>query len=193
VLPDFPQLKTEIGKRAQQAIEQRVREKAPIMAEIPRHAQYEGTIHTYDRIEADPVSEGFEVIGIPVTVDIAEVPELSGALFGAKIDAIAEQMAQKQMDLFYRKHSQAAAEVGNAFDAGGAPLTPDLFFKMLENVHMEFGPGGELIGQFVTSEPIAKIMNEWQKDPAFLARYEELLNRKRDDWRNRESNRKLVD
>jgi hypothetical protein len=97
---------------------------------------------------------------VPPFCDCETSRDLNGASFGAKIDAIAERMAQKQMELFFRKHLQASAELGDAFDAEGAP--------------------------------IVKVIEGWQRNPAF-PRYEELLNRKRDDWRNRESNRKLAD
>ena len=64
---------------------------------------------------------------------------------------------------------------------------------MLEKVEMEFGPDNQLIGRFQTSPEIANVIRKWREDPSFMAKYQELLNRKRDAWRDRESNRKLVD
>jgi hypothetical protein len=36
-------------------------------------------------------------------------------------------------------------------------------------------------------------MAEWQNDEAFQRRYREIMLKKLDEWRDRESNRKLVD
>ncbi len=193
MLPDFPKSKKEIRKRLALAIERMEREKAPLLAGIKNFAQHEGTVHSYDRIKADPVSEGFEEIAIPVTIELSEMPDLIGEKLAAKMDAIADELARKRMEMFRRKFTEVTREVGNAFDAQGAPLTHDMFFEMLERVDMEFGPDDQPMFTFNMTPGLEKVFENWQDDPLFRARYEELLNRKRDAWRDRESNRKLVD
>jgi hypothetical protein len=193
MLPDFPQSKREIRKRLVQLTERLEREKAPLLAEIKGFIQHEGKVHSYDRIKADPVTEGFEEIAIPVTIELSEMPDLVGEKLFAKIDALADQVARKRMEMFYQKFTEVTREVGNALDAQGAPLTPEMIFEMLERVDMEFGPDNQPTFRFNTTPELAKVFEGFQDDAAFRAKYEELLNRKRDAWRNRESNRKLVD
>jgi hypothetical protein len=193
MLPDFPRSKKEIRKQLVLLTERMEREKAPLLAGIKSFTQHEGRVHSYDRIRADPVSEGFEEIAIPVTIELSEMPDLVGEKLVAKIEAMADQLARKRMEMFYRKFTEVTREVGNSFDAQGAPLTQDMVFEMLERIDMEFGPDNRPTFTFNTTPELAKVFERWQDDPCFKVRYEELLNRKRDAWRDRESNRKLVD
>jgi hypothetical protein len=193
MLPDFPQLKCELRDGILRAIHRASRMKAPLLAEIKTLVQHEGTAHSYDRIDAPSKTDAYEQIGVPIEITFAEVPDLVGERLAAKIDAVAEDIARQEMELFNRRFSESAQEVGNALDAGGAPLTPELFFQMLEGVHMEFGPDGQLLGQFRTSPALAKVMQSWHDDPTIMAQYNALIDRKRDAWRDRENNRKLVD
>jgi len=193
MLPDFPQSKKEIRKKLVQLTERLEREKAPLLARIKSFAQHEGKIHSYDRIGAKPVSEGYEEMRIPLTISFNEVPDLVGEKLVAKIDATATQLATKRMEMFRRKFDQVTREVGNALDAKGAPFTQDMFFTMLEKVDMEFGPDNQPTITWHTTPELTKVYESWQGDPSFKARYEDILNRKRDAWRDRESDRKLVD
>jgi hypothetical protein len=193
VLPDFPSTKREIGARILAAIEHSARRKAPVLAEIKTRLQHEGKVHSYDRIGAAPKTEGFEEVKIPVTVQISEVPDLVGKHMEAKIEAIAEERARLSMDMSHRRFKEVADEVGNAVHAQGAPLTEDLIFRMLERPDMEFGPDNQPLGIFYTTPELGKALEILQRNPSFGARYQELLQRKRDGWRDRESNRKLVD
>ena len=194
MLPDFPASKTEIRKHIMRATEQAERAKAPLLAKIKSFAQHEGTAHSYDRIGAKAVTdEGFEAIAIPVTIDVSEIPDLVGEKLAAKIDAVADGLARKRMEMFYRKMNEGTEEGGNAMDMKGAPLTQDAFFTMLERVDMEFGPDNLPTSVWHTTPALAEVIGKWDDDPAFRSRYEELLDRKRNEWRDRESNRKLVE
>jgi hypothetical protein len=194
MLPDFPQSKKQISKHMMLAIDQLERQKSPILAGIKNATQHEGQKHSYDRIGASRVSEGFEEIAIPVTLQISEVPDLTGDKLAQKIEAIADELARRRFEAFRRKFEEVTREVGNALDAKGAPFSQDMLLESLEKVDMEFGPDGRPTLTLHTSAPqFTAAYERWQGDPDFMARYEELLDRKRDAWRDRESNRKLVD
>ena len=194
MLPDFPVLKDELAKRLHDALDRMVDAKAPIFTKMQTVAQHEGKLHTYDRIGASTKSEGPERVAIPVKVELTEVPELVGDKLTARLDALATEIAQQKMDMFHRKFKESAEEVGNAFDAKGAPLTQDMFLSMLERVDMEFGPNGQPTAEFGSTNPkIDARVREWFNDPSFQSRFNSIVDRKRDEWRDRESHRKLVD
>jgi hypothetical protein len=194
VLPDFPVLKDELAKRLHDALDRMVDAKAPIFTKMQTRAQHEGKLHTYDRVGASTKSEGPEWMAIPVKVELAEVPELVGDKLTARLDALATEIAQQKMDLFHRRFKESAEEVGNAFDAKGAPLTQDMFLSMLEGVDMEFGANAQPTADFGSTNPkIDAKVREWFNDPSFQSRYNSIVDRKRDEWRDRESHRKLVD
>lgn len=194
MLPDFPQSKKEIRKKLVLLTEQLAREKAPLLAGIKSFMQHEGKTHSYDRIRAEPVSEGFEEIAIPVTIQVSEMPDLVGEKLRVKIEALADEIARKRMEMFNRKFTEVTKEIGNALDAKGAPFSQEMFFEMLEKIDMDFGPDGQpTVRMHTSTQGLIEVYEKWQEDPAFKIRYDELLNRKRDAWRDRESYRKLVD
>ena len=179
MLPDFPRTKDQIRQRITLGIFHAVRAKAPLLAEIKTLVQHEGKIHAYDRVRAAPVTEGYEQLAIPVTLAFSEVPELVGARLAAKIDGIAEQMAKLEMDMLYRKHSQACEEVGNTFNANGASITGDVILALLEKVDVQFGPDNRPLQRFVVGPELAEHLEKLLEEPAFRTRYEDLLERKR--------------
>jgi hypothetical protein len=45
----------------------------------------------------------------------------------------------------------------------------------------------------VMMETMKKLWAEWETDAAFMKRYNEIIAEKREEWRDRESRRKLVE
>jgi hypothetical protein len=193
MLPDLPYFKQQIRRQIELRIHQESRARSPLLAGIRTTVQHEGTTHAYDRIKAPPVTEGFQTIAVPVSIQFSEVPDLMGAWLNAKIDDIAENLAQQEMQMWYQKHSKGCEEVGTAVNASGAPLTGEQLLEMFEKVDMEFGSDNQPLGRFSVTPALAGRLQEIEKDPAFQVRYKELVERKRHAWRDRESNRKLVD
>ena len=107
-------------------------------------------------------------------------------------------MAEAQQTMMFTRLGEAVEKVGNTVDAGG-DFQPKHLFEMLEKTQMEFDPEtGEPTGHMFVMHPdtAAKIVpkvKEWEKDPAIKAEYERILAKKREEWRDREARRKLVD
>lgn len=107
---------------------------------------------------------------------------------------------QAMHEMLLRKAGEATERVGNRIDAGGQPFSADLYFKMLETVHIDFDSYGRpdtsgvhLVMHPDQSEHVQLLMTKWQADESFQSRYREIMLKKREEWRDRESNRKLVD
>lgn len=68
---------------------------------------------------------------------------------------------------------------------------------MLETIQLEFYPDGRLhelhvIGGLFTPERLKAVEQEFESNPELQKRYDELMARKREEWRAREADRKLV-
>ena len=70
-------------------------------------------------------------------------------------------------------------------------MSQELALEMLERV--EWAPKSVLLTHPVMAEALGKQWQEWEKDRDFMKRYNEVMTRKREQWRDRESHRKLVD
>jgi hypothetical protein len=103
-------------------------------------------------------------------------------------------------EMLLRKAGEATERVGNKVDAGGQPFSAELYFQMLETVQIDFDELGrpDISGRRMVMHPdqaerVRALMEQWEKDESFQQRYRDIMLKKREDWRDRESNRKLVD
>jgi hypothetical protein len=114
---------------------------------------------------------------------------------------VAEQLHLAALhEALFRKHAEVTQRVGNAVDAQGKPFSADLYFEMLEKIQVDFDSwgrpdtsGARLVMHPDMAERVIPMMAQWENDTAFQQRYRDLMIRKRNEWRDRESNRKLVD
>jgi hypothetical protein len=194
MLPDFPELKTEVQKIALAKLRHRVNTIDPVLSQVKRFTQHEGRELRYERVNAPTVQNGPEALQTKFDVHIADVPYLVGEKLDAKLEEIAQEMAAQQAKLFFRTVGESCDEVGNTLDAGGKPLTAELILEMIDSVQAEFGSDGKPTGQFVIHPDMAlalkKAGEEFDRDPELQRRHAEILKRQREEWATRQSNRK---
>jgi hypothetical protein len=100
-------------------------------------------------------------------------------------------MAKRTSDLFYKTMDEETEKVGNSIDAGGGPITQQMALEMHERV--QWSPDSVFIAHPVMAESMSRAWQEWQTDAEFMKKFNEIDRRKKEEWRDRESNRKLVD
>ena len=126
-----------------------------------------------------------------------EFADLTPEGVAARIDDAASQMASKQAEQFYEEFNRAVTSVGNVVGSPGRPMDAEVIFEMIEKIHLDFGAdglpqypiisgGGEFLDRF------RKVLEEIETTPELRQRLQAVLNVKREEWRARESNRKLV-
>lgn len=114
-----------------------------------------------------------------------------------KWDAAARDMHGQMTKHLIEVVDQGCEEVGNVFDAKGRPFA-EVFLEMMEKMDMSFEPDGTRSpGQSVllhpsTFERIRPELEAMEADPDIQRRVREIENRKREEWRAREADRKLV-
>jgi hypothetical protein len=167
------------------------------LAQVRTFTQHEGLNLRYERLQAAPIESGPQRIRIPVELRPEEVPTLVGELFAAKLDGMAKVLVRQEMKHLFDKVEHDSKEVGTALDAGGKPLTGEVLLDALSLAQEEFDEDGRSHSQIVIHPDMAPALKrageEIENDPALKQRQEEILERKRNEWRARESNRKLVD
>ena len=199
MLPDFPKLKKRLILLAHLIRDQQI--KADELIGLIRSMPYfEGDRHVTGDVEGHMQESTADEIEIPCEIDRSEIIEQG-------IDALVEifkKATKIQLQAMHKmvleKSSEGAERVGNQIDAEGEPFSMDLYFKMLETVQINFDSDGRpdidgtrLVMHPTQTERVQSLMNEWNTDESFQRRYRETMLRKREEWRDRESNRKLVD
>ena len=164
---------------------------------IHSFTQHEGRRHSYEQEGGHVISQGYKKFAVGMEVQAEEVPNLIGKNLQDKLNAAAEEMARQQAALFYNRLTEATSSVGNAVNAHGEPISQDLFLELLERREVNFDREGRPEGVMVSTPEMAEVLMkrlvEWNEDSEFRRRHEEIIKRKYEEWRDRESNRKLVD
>jgi len=197
MLPDFPALKDEILKIILAKLRQRVDSGDPVLSEIKHFRQREGSQMRYEQYGGTTVQEGFEKIGTEFSVLPGEVPTLVGEKLDAKLDEMAQDLIARSAKSFFKKVGESSEKAGTSIDAGGKPISPELLLDMMDSVQMEFGPDGSPTQSFVIHPDmfpaLKKVSEQIENEPELKRRNAEILERQREAWAARESNRKLAD
>jgi hypothetical protein len=197
VLPDITKTKRYLLNRLTLEMRKYVEDRNPAMKRMRSLAQHEGQVHTYERFDAPPVSEGYQEHAAKLEVRMDEVPTLVSQRLAEKLRATADEMARSLGQMFNSKMEQVTTETGNVIDAQGQPFSQDMYLAMLDKVLVDFDEHGNPTIALHAHPTIAVALrdkiNEWMRDENFQRRANELWQRKVLEWRDRESNRKLVD
>ncbi len=197
MLPDFPALKAEVEKIATARLRARVDAGDPVLSQIKKLRQREGGQMRYQQHGGGTVQEGFERIGAQFEVSLTEVPTLVGQKFDAKMENIARELVSHLATAFFKKMGESCEMAGTSINAHGRPVSAEMFLDMISTVQMEFGPDGKPTHSFVIHPDmlpaVKKVAEQIENDPELKRKHAEILERQREAWAARESNRKLAD
>ena len=89
-------------------------------------------------------------------------------------------------------------EVGNSLDAGGQPLTAEMILRVWDRMDFDFDKQGRPKMPTLVFNPIHRQRVDEQfrriaNEPELIKLKQDIMNRKKLDWYDRESRRKLVD
>ena len=199
MLPDFPRLKERLLRLAW--FEHRGRVQADeLIGAIRATPYFEGRGFASGDVDGYVEHTKAEVMAFPYEIERSAIIERGlDALRDSLAKATALQI-QVMHETLLRKASDVTARVGNQVDAAGQPFSAELYFKILDTVQIDFDElerpdisGVRMVMHPDQAERVRVLMEQWQQDESFQQRYKEIMLKKRDEWRDRESNRKLVD
>lgn len=181
-----------------QYLEQAFQEHLGFWAHVPSYRQYEGSSWSLNRPDGSIVTGEFMGIEGVLTVSADEVPTLTPDKVKEKLREAALTMARQTSQGFFKDLDEQLEQHGQVFDAKGQPLDKEIFLRTLDSLQIEFDEQGEPILPALMMHPqmaesIKAEMQQWDNDPEFIKRHRALIQRKRMEWRDRESRRKLVD
>lgn len=198
MLPDFPKLKIELIRKLQYDFKKQTGLRAPVVAQIKVVAQHEGKGGSYETEDGE--IKRIDPKEMSVEVDSSTESRPSFGYEGALKMLLepAEKMARKQTEMLFATLKESIEEVGNSLDAKGQPLSAELILKMWERMQFNFDEQGSpkmptLVFNPVQRQNVEDQFRRLENEPQLRKRRQEIMNRKRLDWYDRESRRKLVD
>ena len=200
MLPDFPTVKKKIEDDFNKKIREKInREKIntePFLLQIGRKRVHEGNILTSSSMEGYTESSEYKLISSGFSIKPDEIIEKGVEAFFSKIDKISKELIKQQSQLFFKKMDEVTKRTGNIVNTKGK-FSPEVYLEALEKVTIDFDEFGNPLFPALILNPkdLEKIKADIPKwDPNLWKTCLELLvEKKRREWRDRESRRKLVD
>lgn len=197
MFPDFPNIKNEIKKNFEEYL-RRQSISDPLIASITQIFIHEGDRLVFYTVDGDRKETSFNEIqskfSIPDEKLINEGPK---ALVSVANEVGGDMQKQLGRNII-TKLEEVTKETGNVIDCKGAQISPDFILQALEKMQIDFDDEGNpcMPTMFVGQDLAKKIQDklpEWEKDKEHKKKFEELMKKKKEEWNDRESNRKLVD
>ena len=195
MLPDFTRVKTRTNQTLGRWVRQQISIVAPLLKGVATYQQHEGKTSTIVREDGSEDPTDYQTFSGESVMNRDEMKrfDLEGTL--QKLRELAIQIGQAQTQGLLKAAEKAADSVGNVVHTQGK-LTPDKYLEVYRKLEMDFDPQTlqPTAGHVRVMHPdTAAKVKEWEKDPVFKAEYEQIMAVKREEWRDREANRKLVD
>ena len=197
MLPDVPQIRSEIEARLRVLLKQRVDVYLGAFNEVPRHLIKEGNRVLTVRPDGTTDETELKVASAESRINLKDVPYMNHIDRVQKLDEVAREMAQQISKHAIGTINQAVERVGNVVDAKGKPLDAESVLDMLERVCIDFDEHGKADEMTVLvppnmNEQIQVIIERLKSDESLKKRYASIMNKKRMEWRDREASRRLV-
>jgi hypothetical protein len=197
MLPDFPKIKLKFQEELTRYLRNLIRQE-PLLSQIRQVRMFEGNkLSTRDEtgeIDKSP----FQDFSAELQIDRKDIIAKGILAYLEKLTNVAEQIQKQQAKMVFENIEKVTKRIGNVVDGRGRPFDFEMFYEGIEKVQIEFDDTGKphLPTFFVDPKLGAKIkemMPQWQQNKDYERQMTDLLNRKKVEWNDRESNRKLVD
>ena len=197
MLPDWPELKSEMRHRLDEFLRQRHQFHLKSFAEIPRYRIFEGRDTETVRAGGDVDKTKMKSARSEIIYDSKTTPDLTLDEILKKLDEIAKDMADQIAGHFYETMAEVCEKHGNVVDAGGRELTPEVWLETLEKVWIDFDSHGKpKLPELHISEPagrkLIQALEGAKQSEQYQRKFNEVIAKKRHEFHAREASRKLV-
>jgi len=174
---------------------QKIREISPYSA-VQTHYLHEGRAMKITRADQSESTSGMEQLSAELEIKFDEIENLTLQKAIDKHDAMIADLVRKQTH-FIRERMSREIPQSQTLDAKGRKLDAQVVIEMLEKMQINFYPDGTpheiyVDGPLFTPEKMAVVENEIESNLELKRRFDEMMEKKRAEWRAREVDRKLV-
>jgi hypothetical protein len=198
MLPDFIKVKRNINRNLAKWVQEQIPLLTPLLAGIATFRQHEGKQARVTRTddserEIEYHQSSFEFVMTREEMRFSTLPAIK-----EKMLELAKRVGSAQERQLLEMAKREADSSGNVVHTG-PDFTPDDLLELISRVPEDFDSrtlerqGGPVF--VLHPDTAAKVVpqaKEWEKNPEFKAKLAEIMQRKREEWRDREANRKLV-
>ena len=200
MLPDFPSLKKDLERLLQLGARAHAASTSGTAVPLPRRDVHEGDRHILVRENGETVEDTYENVSAKDSIQTREVETLT---LNQAFDMYAGLMGKiddQEQAAFVELANREAESRGQVVEGAGRPL-PEVIMESVDRMELDPAPrdvddlfrfqGVRFMLHELDEERVAKAREELKREP-YEARMEQLLRKKSEEHRARESSRKLV-
>lgn len=197
MLPDFPVIKLKLGEAINKYLQNRVRQD-PLFSQIRQERHFEGSRMSSAIGGGEFEQTGYKKMQGDVSVKTKDIIEKGPLAFIEEMQKTIEEIQKQMSETLFDKMREITEKTGNIVNARGQEFSFDHFLELLEKMQIDFDEHGNpsMPTLVVSPELGVKLQHkikEWKANEEYNKKYDNLIARKRKEWNDRESNRKLVD
>lgn len=197
MLPDYPEIKEKLSKLLMRRFTVTAKGIMGSPLGLKTRQIFEGDRHRIQRDDGSVDDNPFRETSVETKINLKEFEEMSQEDIIKKLADLSYELGDKQSESFFEMMSRITEETGNVATANGKPFSIELFLKGLETIEIDFKPDGEPILPTIIAgkeliKTIKEVLPQLDSNPEYKKRHEEIMERKRQEWRARENSRKLV-
>ncbi|MEQ8852809.1 hypothetical protein [Gimesia sp.] len=198
MLPDYPKTKELLSEMFHERVKTVQYQKLGLFSQINPTQLHEGIkCHLY---RDDGSFEDIELKQIQASVsleqNIQDLENMDVEKVADLLDNLGEQLAGEQVSLIIQELDKAVHETGNIANSDLPFL--EQFFDSVQKIDLDFDVNGIpimpqfLVGSDETRKKIEETLSQIESDPMLRVRFDNLIEKKRLEWRDREASRNLV-
>jgi len=197
MLPDFPKIK----KKHVEAINKYLKElihQDPLFSGIRVEHHFEGSRMSYKTVDGEPNETEYQAASSEFQVKREDVIARGAMAYVENLRDAAEEMKRQKAGYFFKKMKEVTERTGNVVNGKGHPFSFELFVEMIKKIWIDFDEDGRPIMPTMVVSPelgekLRVLLPEWEKNPEYKKTIDDIIDKKRKEWNDRESHRKLVD
>jgi hypothetical protein len=197
MLPDFPRIKNGIQEIIKQELQNQIRQE-PFLSQFKVKQVFEGNKMSIKTENGELDQINYKEIYSKHSIDREDVIMRGPIVFMENIQSMAEEIIKQETRNIFSKFNDITKKTGKVVNGKGDPFTHDLLLELLEKIQIDFDDQGNPYMPALVVPPnifskLKEKLPEWEANPEYKRKFEEIINKKRREWHDRESHRKLVD
>lgn len=197
MLPDYRKIRGKINDLYYFIIEEEKKHQLGFMSEIKSSRVFEGRTIELKRQDGEIDITEIKTFKTFFNIENHEIEKLMFNDIIERVKNAAKDMCKQYFEYFMGIMDSAITKVGNQIDMQGKSITPEHLMKMYDKLFMDFDYNLQPTKKVILTnkqgqEQIIKAFEEIEKDPVLRKKMDEIIEKKRKEYLEREDNRELV-
>ncbi|TFW27814.1 hypothetical protein [Duganella callida] len=197
MLPDLPILKRELWEIWLQYLQRQTHANMGVFQQVGRYTSHEGDRLSVIRGDGTVEESEFQRASSEMVMKLDDIANSTPQDRVALLDKIARDMGNQISMHLFEGLNKTLDEAGQIVDGQGRPFDHETILAVIESIQIDFNEFGQHAPLSIVyapgmTEKVREAFRALENDPSIKARYDELISRKKVEWRDREAARKLV-